>query len=921
MHTTADAQSYTSPHRLDVAARLIDLSLQHGARTIPEQSVADAIRSYNADQANQDRQLNAGQIAMVTGFAGSPFRIESANAPAGSGKTTAMRVLVDAWRASGGTVLGLAPTASAAAVLAEATGARGETADKLLTVLDNHTPNTRTTTEDMVPSLPQWVLQIDTDTVVIIDEHVRLGDDKRLRLFEFLATRGATIRCVGDDKQLPSIEAGGTAADTADAQRASTLTHVVRFADPTEATASLHLREGDPAGLGYYLDHQRIHAGAHAAVHDDAYTRWTADHVSGRDTIMLARSHDIVRELNEHARSDRLARNNDPVGPETQLADGHWASAGDTICTRRNDARLRVGDRDWVRNGYRWLIDAVHPDGSITATHLRPGRQLGHTTVLPATYVGTHVRLGYATTIDSAQGITVDTCHTVLTRQGTRKEDPHSRRAHRKAEKRTQTRRYTTMTTESRRSRRSEPINSHTAGNGAKSYWFRVDVGAKPDGARDRQRFTYSTLKEARREYRRITTEVAERRYVPRTTITVGEYLQNWLDGRRDVRRVTLEGYRNALKPVIRRLGELPLQKLTKQHLDDLVTWRLTEGRSGHRPMGETATAILEFARSHPDGVRSSEVVEVFGANGSQYLTRLHRSRHLTRVRRGLYKAAAHTPLPPAPEGVSEQTVTTMLVQLSSALEDAAEQGLLPRNIARSVRRPTARTKDLTVWTRDQSRQFREHVRPHRLYALFLLSLCGLRRSEIMGLEWSAVDFETGTVEVRQGRVTVTSTETEIGDPKSWRSKRMLPIPPDVLQALRTFHTAQATEKLAIGRGYPDDHDLVARHEDGTPIRPEWYGDEAKRQMTRCRRTGDQAEGHPPHCSHDPAGLRRPTRLGRKVARPRPCSTPTRLRPSLQGTPGPGRQRVVQRRHHGMTTARWPLLGHLIDPIKPRATR
>jgi len=36
-----------------------------------------------------------------------------------------------------------------------------------------------------------------------------------------------------------------------------------------------------------------------------------------------------------------------------------------------------------------------------------------------------------------------------------------------------------------------------------------------------------------------------------------------------------------------------------------------------------------------------------------------------------------------------------------------------------------------------------------------------------MGLEWNAVDFDAGTVTVRQGRVAVTA--TEIGDPKSWR--------------------------------------------------------------------------------------------------------------------------------------------------------
>ncbi|MGF6886723.1 conjugative relaxase-like TrwC/TraI family protein, partial [Nocardia sp. GAS34] len=418
VHSTVGAQSFTSARRLGVADRLIELSLQSGARTIPEPVVTGAIQVFNTDPANKDRQLNAGQIAMVNNFASSPWRIETSNAPAGAGKTTAMRVLVDAWRASGGTVLGFAPTAAAAAVLAESTGARTETIDKLLTIIDHHAPGSpRSAMRDkpFPASLPQWALQIDGQTLVIVDEHVRLGDDKRLRLFEFLAARHATIRCVGDDKQLPSIEAGGTAANTADAARASTLTHVVRFASTAEAAASLLIRDGDPAGLGFYLDHGRIHAGAPATVTDQAYTAWFADHVSGRDTVMLAPTHITVNELNARARADRLARATETPGPETELADTLCASAGDIICTRHNDPRLRLGDHDWVRNGYRWIVTDVRADGSLAATHLRRGRQQGHSAVLPAAYVRAHVRLGYAMTIDSAQGITADTCHIALT--------------------------------------------------------------------------------------------------------------------------------------------------------------------------------------------------------------------------------------------------------------------------------------------------------------------------------------------------------------------------------------------------------------------------------------------------------------------------------------------------------------------------
>ncbi|WP_063065713.1 MobF family relaxase [Nocardia violaceofusca] len=419
VYTRSGTQTYTSARQLDIEYRLTALSVQPGARTIDERFVTAAIAAYNTDPAHEGKKLNAGQAAMVTHFSTSAARIAVASAPAGTGKTTAMRVLVDAWHASGGTVLGLAPEAAPAAILAEATGARVETVDRLLHILDPHRPRndpeTVRSADDFPASVPMWVHQIDDRTLVIVDEHIKLSDRKRLRLFEFLTARGATIRCVGDDKQLPAIDAGGAGIDTTHTPDTITLTHVVRFADTAEATAGLALRDGDPSGLGFYLDHQRIHSGSAATVADKAYGAWFADRHTGRDAIMLAPTHDIVTDLNHRARADRLARTTESASAMTVLGDGLSASAGDIVCTRRNNRHLSLGERDWVRNGYRWHIDTVHSDGSLTVTHLRPGGRPGPATVLPPEYVGLHVRLGYAMTIDSAQGTTADTCHTVLT--------------------------------------------------------------------------------------------------------------------------------------------------------------------------------------------------------------------------------------------------------------------------------------------------------------------------------------------------------------------------------------------------------------------------------------------------------------------------------------------------------------------------
>jgi len=108
----------------------------------------------------------------------------------------------------------------------------------------------------------------------------------------------------------------------------------------------------------------------------------------------------------------------------------------------------------------------------------------------------------------------------------------------------------------------------------------------------------------------------------------------------------------------------------------------------------------------------------------------------------------------------------------------------------------------------------------------------GLRRSEVLGLRWSSVDLDSGLLSVRRGRVAVGAESVE-GAPKSRRSRRDLPLPAEVAEALRALRTRQKAEALALGVGWSDDR-LIAVHEDGTPIRPEWYTNEFHRLRERA---------------------------------------------------------------------------------------
>ncbi|WP_280476306.1 MobF family relaxase [Nocardia asiatica] len=405
VYSSAESTHYTSPAIVAAEQRLLAAAQLDGGRILPGPAVEVAVVEFAAN----GYALNPGQQALVQAFATSGQRFQVAVAPAGTGKTTAMRVLTNAWTSEGGTVVGFAPTAKAAGQLAEDSGAPAHTVD-LLTTLADHL-DTGALDPD---TAPQWLHAIDENTLVLIDEAAKTPTLKLDAAVRFLIGRGATIRAIGDDRQLASVTAGGIIRDIVETTAPITLTRVVRFADHGEAAASLALRDGDPAGIAYYADHDRIHTGTLTEAVHAAFRAWRADHARGLDVALLAPTRALVAELNALARAERLDRAERlgiPTGAEIVLGDGLMASAGDIITTRRNARRLRISSTDYVRNGYRWEVTGVLDDGRITATHLGSGRSI----LLPADYVREHVTLGYASTIDSEQGLTVDSCHGVVT--------------------------------------------------------------------------------------------------------------------------------------------------------------------------------------------------------------------------------------------------------------------------------------------------------------------------------------------------------------------------------------------------------------------------------------------------------------------------------------------------------------------------
>jgi conjugative relaxase-like TrwC/TraI family protein len=153
VYTIAGADRYTSRRMLDAEQRILTAAGRHDGATVNSSAVELAL----LEMAAHGTALDAGQAALVRQMCTSGARLQLAIAPAGAGKTTAMRALTLAWTQDGGHVIGLAPSAAAAAVLAEHTGIRADTLAKLTWGIGHH-------------DLPDWATHIDRRTLMIIDE-------------------------------------------------------------------------------------------------------------------------------------------------------------------------------------------------------------------------------------------------------------------------------------------------------------------------------------------------------------------------------------------------------------------------------------------------------------------------------------------------------------------------------------------------------------------------------------------------------------------------------------------------------------------------------------------------------------------------------------------------------------------------------
>jgi conjugative relaxase-like TrwC/TraI family protein len=330
------------------------------------------------DKAIASRPLSDEQAELVRALTDGNGGVVVVRAAAGTGKTFALDAAREAWKRSRVDVVGCALSARAAAELREQAAINTTTIARITNALERGAP------------LP-------AGGVLIVDEAGMVGTRDLHKLSGAARDHDCKLILVGDDHQLPEIEAGGAFRKLANELDAKELHEIRRQDHGWDRQALTDLREGRvEKWAAAYERADRLHTAPNApAVRERMVADWWKARETDADALMIAMRTRDVDDLNQRAR-EQMRAHGQLRGADVEMGDRSF-SVGDDIVARKNDRRLGVVNGDRAR-----IVD-MEP-GRITVEH-RDGRQ----TDLPETYARDgHLGHGYATTAHRAQGATVD---------------------------------------------------------------------------------------------------------------------------------------------------------------------------------------------------------------------------------------------------------------------------------------------------------------------------------------------------------------------------------------------------------------------------------------------------------------------------------------------------------------------------------
>ena len=173
--------------------------------------------------------------------------------------------------------------------------------------------------------------------------------------------------------------------------------------------------------------------------------------------------------------------------------------------------------------------------------------------------------------------------------------------------------------------------------------------------------------------------------------------------------------------------------------------------------------------------------------------------------------------------GLSPKSITEHHRLISTVLDQAEKEGLVPFNVAGKATLPKMQKKEVNYFQPEQVAAIRDALESEPLKwktLVHLLLITGARRGEVLGLKWEKVDFEENKIHICNSVLYASDIGIYESSPKTATSNRFITLPSETMQLLRQYRAWQTQERFRLGSYYEDQGFLFAQ-DNGKPMHPD----------------------------------------------------------------------------------------------------
>lgn len=291
----------------------------------------------------------------------------------------------------------------------------------------------------------------------------------------------------------------------------------------------------------------------------------------------------------------------------------------------------------------------------------------------------------------------------------------------------------------------------------------------------------------------------------------------------RGAKHSTIVRYRDLASRIYPAIGHIKLKDLRADHLNNLYTQL---GKPGMRKGGDKAVAKIDLSKLLKEkSITRVALAEKSGVSVNTVSAAVKGERVNKKAAEAISKALGINAfkIEENTGTLSAKTIIEHHRLISTVLEQAVKEGLIPFNVAERATLPKVKRREINYFQPEQVAAIRdsllnEPIKWRTMIHLFLIT--GARRGEILGLKWNKVDFTNNQIYI--GNEILYSSDIGVYEstPKTEESKRFVSLPTETMKLLRQYRAWQAEERLRLGEYYQN-RDFVFAQDNGSPIHPD----------------------------------------------------------------------------------------------------